>query len=252
MSTVDTTVGRFVWHDHVSGDPEGARRFYTELLGWDYEMFDAGSWQYPMIKVNGKTHGGFGPTQGDAPPHWLCHVAVDDVDAAAGRVEAGGGSIVAPAMDIPDVGRMVVVADPQGAVVSLYTSVSEGYEPAEGVFVWDEVLTTDVEAAKRFYGEVVGWETREMDMGPNGVYVLFSSGGADRAGCMSMPPGAEGVPPNWMTYIGTGDADATAAKAEDLGATIMREPWDVETVGRIAIFADPAGAVIGLFQPASS
>jgi predicted enzyme related to lactoylglutathione lyase len=250
MSTVDTKVGRFVWHDHVSGDPEGARRFYTELFGWDYELFDAGGWQYPMIKVNDTTHGGFGPTQGGAPPSWLSHVTVDEVDAAAARVEAAGGSIVAPAMDIPDVGRMVVVADPQGAVVSLYTSASDEFEPAEGVFVWDEVLTTDVEAAKRFYVEVVGWETRDMDMGPGGVYTLFSAGGADRAGCMSMPPGAEGVPPNWMTYIGTGDADAAAARAKDLGATIMREPWDVETVGRIAILADPTGAVIGLFQPA--
>ena len=132
MSTVKTAVGRFVWHDHVSGDPEAARRFYTELLGWDYDFFDAGDWQYPMIKANGTTHGGFGPTQGDAPPHWLGHVYIDDVDAAAERVEAAGGSIVAPAMDIPDVGRMVVVADPQGAIVSLYHAVSDDFEPAAG------------------------------------------------------------------------------------------------------------------------
>jgi uncharacterized protein len=249
MSTVDTKVGRFVWHDHVSGDPEAARRFYTELFGWDYDMFDAGEWQYPMIKANGTTHGGFGPTQGDAPPHWLGHVYVDDVDAAAGRVEAAGGSIVAPAMDIPDVGRMVVIADPQGAVVSLYHSVSDDFEPAEGVFVWDELLTTDVEGAKRFYGEVVGWETRDMDMGPGGMYTLFSSGGADRAGCMARPEGAENIPPYWGTYLGTDDVDATAAKAKELGASFLMEPFDVQTVGRLAIFADPTGAVIGLFHP---
>ena len=252
MSTVKTAVGRFVWHDHVSGDPEAARRFYTELLGWDYDFFDAGDWQYPMIKANGTTHGGFGPTQGDAPPHWLGHVYIDDVDAAAERVEAAGGSIVAPAMDIPDVGRMVVVADPQGAIVSLYHSVSDDFEPAEGVFVWDELMTTDTEAARRFYGEVVGWENRDMEMGEGNVYTLFSSGGNDRAGGMPIPPQAEGTPPNWMTYIGTGDVDATVDKAKKLGATVHMEPFDVATVGRLAIVADPTGAVFGLFKPLES
>ena len=113
---------------------------------------------------------------------------MDDVDAAAGRVEAAGGSIVSPPMDIPDIGRWAVVADPQGAVFSLYASAGE-LEPAEGVFVWDELMTTDIEAAKRFYAEVVGWEAREMDMGPNGFYTIFSSGGADRAGGMPRPRG---------------------------------------------------------------
>lgn len=249
MSTVETKVGRFVWHDHMSGDPDAARRFYTELFGWDYEMYDAGNWQYPMIKANGTTHGGFGSSQGGAPPHWLGHISVDDVDAAAGRVEAAGGSIVAPAMDIPDVGRMVVIADPQGAVVSLYSSVSDDFTPSEGVFVWDELLTTDVEAAKRFYSEVVGWETRDMEMGPNGVYTLFSLGGADRAGCMPRPENAEAMPPNWLTYLGTGDVDGTTAKAKELGATILMEPFDVMTVGRLSIIGDPTGAVVGLFQP---
>jgi uncharacterized protein len=248
MSTVETAVGRFVWHDHISGDPDGARSFYAELLGWDFEVWKAGEWDYPMIKVNDTTHGGFGPAQGGAPTHWLGHVLVDDVDAAAGRVEAAGGSIVAPAMDIPEVGRMVVVADPQGAVFSLFASAGEP-QVSEGVFVWDELTTTDVEDAKRFYGEVVGWESRDMDMGPNGVYTMFSSGGADRAGCLPRPESAQEVPPNWMTYIGTADVDATAEKAKSLGATMMMGPSDVETVGRLAIFTDPTGAVVGLFSP---
>ena len=126
MSTVETTVGRFVWHDHMSGDPAAASRFYSELLGWEIEVWKPGEMDYPMIKVGDQQHGGFGPAQGGAPPHWLGHVAVDDVDEAAGRAEAAGGTIVAPAFDIPEVGRMVVVADPQGAVLSLLTWASAG------------------------------------------------------------------------------------------------------------------------------
>ncbi len=248
MSTVETAVGRFVWHDHMSGDPEAGRRFYEELLGWGFEVWKAGEWDYPMIKVDDVTHGGFGPAQGGAPPHWLGHVLVDDVDAAAGRVEAAGGTIIAPPMDIPEIGRMVVVSDPQGAVLSLYASAGDP-QSSEGVFVWDELITTDVEGAKRFYGEVVGWEAREMDMGLNNVYTIFSSGGADRAGCMARPEGAGDIPPYWMTYLGVGDVDATAEKAKSLGATFMMEPFDVPTVGRLAIFADPTGAAVGLFYP---
>ncbi len=250
MSTVETAVGRFVWHDHMSGDPAATSGFYTQLLGWELEIWKPGEMDYPMIKAHDQTHGGFGPAQGGAPPHWLGHVAVDDVDEAAGRAEIAGGRIVAPAMDIPEVGRMAVVADPQGAVISLFTSAAEPPR-SEGVFVWDELMTTDVEAAKGFYGEVVGWTSRDMDMGDGFVYTLFSSGGTDRAGCMARPDGVE-APPHWLTYMGTDDVDATAAKAESLGATTIRSPFDVPGVGRLAIFADPTGAAFGLFKPSES
>jgi predicted enzyme related to lactoylglutathione lyase len=247
MSTVETAVGRFVWHDHTSGDPEAAKTFYAELLGWDYDVWKAGEWDYPMIKVDDQTHGGFGPSQGGAPPHWLLHVLVDDVDAAAERVKAAGGSIIVDPMDIPEVGRMVVTADPQGAVVSLFASAGDP-PTSEGVFVWHELMTSDIEGAKRFYGEVVGWETEDMDMGEGLIYTIFKTGEAQRGGGMPIPEGVE-APPAWMTYIGTPDADATWAKAESLGAEAIRTPFDVPTVGRLAIFKDPTGAVIGIFTP---
>lgn len=249
MSTVRTSVGRFVWHDHLSEDREAATRFYSELLGWEIEVWKPGELDYPMIKVGDESHGGFGPAQG-APPHWLAHVRVEDADAAAARAEGAGGRILAPAFDIPEVGRMAVVADPQGAVLSVFTPGAGEWEPAGGVFVWDELMTSDVEAAKRFYGEVVGWEARDQDMGEAGAYTLFSSGGEDRAGALPIPPGLE-APPHWLTYLGTADADATAARAAELGGIVQREPFDVLTVGRIAVLADPTGAYVGLFQPAS-
>ena len=80
MSTVETAVGRFVWHDHISDDPAAASGFYEKLLGWEIEIWKPGEIDYPMIKVDEQTHGGFGPAQGGAPPHWLAHVIVDDVD----------------------------------------------------------------------------------------------------------------------------------------------------------------------------
>ena len=156
--------------------------------------------------------------------------------------------MVAPAMDVPEVGRMAFVTDPQGAVLSFFAPAGE-MTPTEGVFVWDELVTTDVEAAKRFYGDVLGWESRDVDMGNNFAYTLFSSGGADRAGAMLQPQGSEGAPPAWLTYLGTDDVDGTIEKARSLGVTsVFMEPTDIPTIGRSAVFADPTGAVVGLYK----
>lgn len=246
MSTVETAVGRFVWHDHLSEDSEAATRFYGELLAWDFAVWEPGEMDYPMIKVGGEMHGGFGPAQG-APPLWLGHIQVEDVDAAAARAEGAGGRIVVPALDIPEVGRTVVVADPQGTVVSLFAPAG-GPPAGEGVFVWDELLTTDVEAATRFYGEVAGWTTGKVDMGEGAVYTLFRSGEVDRGGAFPLPEEAQG-PPYWLTYVGIDDVDATMARARELGASTVMEPLDVPEVGRFAVLADPTGALFGLFRP---
>jgi hypothetical protein len=250
MSTVKTAIGRFVWHDHISNDPDKARDFYSKLLGWKTEVFKPGEMDYPMITVDGEMHGGFGPAQGGAPPHWLGHIGVEDVDETVSRAEAAGGSILAAPMDIPEVGRMAVMRDPQGAVFSVFSSASEEWTPTEGVFVWDEVHTTDVEGAKAFYGEIIGWSANDRDMGEGLTYTMFESGGEQRAGGMTiMQPE---MPPNWLTYIGTDDVDAKCKQAEELGARKLMGPMDIPGVGRSAVLTDPTGAAFALFTPAES
>jgi predicted enzyme related to lactoylglutathione lyase len=253
MSTTDvkTAVGRFVWHDHISTDVEKAKTFYTELLGWKIETWKPGAMDYPMISAGGQQHGGFGPAQGGAPPHWLGHVLVEDADETAARAEAAGGRIVAPAMDIPDVGRMVVIADPQGGAISAFSPQTDA-PASEGVFVWNELLTPEVDAAKSFYTEIFGWTTSEMDMGQAGTYTIFRRAGeVDTAGCMQKPDDVPG-PAFWLTYVGTDDVDGTAAKAASLGATIQVPPTDIPNVGRFAVLIDPTGAAIGLFKGSGS
>jgi predicted enzyme related to lactoylglutathione lyase len=249
MSTVKTAIGRFVWHDHVSNDPEKAISFYSELLGWETEIFKTGDADYPMIKANGATHGGFGPSQGGAPSHWMGAIGVEDVDEAARKAEAAGASVVVPPTGIPDTGRFAVLTDPQGAAFSVYSSASEDSSPSEGVFVWNELHTTDVDAAKAFYGELFGWSPNDQDMG-DFTYTIFESGGEQRAGAMPEPSG--GLPPMWMTYIGTDDVDATCKRAEELGAQKHAGPDDIPGVGRFAVLSDPTGAVFALFRPTSS
>jgi uncharacterized protein len=251
MSTVKTAVGTFTWHDHVSDDAAKAQEFYTQLLGWEIEIWKAGEFDYPMIKANGQQHGGFGPAQGGAPAHWLGHVLVEDVDETASTAEAAGGRILGEPMDIPEVGRMAVIQDPQGAVISAFSPVGE--PPAsQGTFVWDELLTSDVGAAKSFYGEIFGWKSSDMDMGEGRTYTLFNKADdANVAGCLAPPPGSE-APPHWYPYLATDDVDQTTAKAKELGATVYMEPTSMPDVGRFSVLADPAGATFGLLQASAS
>ena len=112
-----------------------------------------------------------------------------------------------------------------------------------GALSWCELMTTDVEAAKRFYSELFGWELEEVN--PAGVpYTIVKANGAGVGGIMAIPPQAAGMPPKWGSYITVGDVDATARKAKDLGATMCVEPMDIPGVGRFCVFTDPQGASI--------
>jgi predicted enzyme related to lactoylglutathione lyase len=256
MSTeTQTAIGRFVWHDHQSHDVEKAKNFYTELLGWDLEAFDPEGMNYPAIKVGDQMHGGFGEAAEGFPSYWLGHVLVEDADETAEKVKGAGGTIHYGPADIPQVGRFVVFADPQGAVVSAFASSTpaEG-PPAEGVFVWNELATSDVDAAKTFYGEIFGWTSRDMDMGGNMTYsILEASGGGDVGGLMALTDDmkAGNVPPNWLTYLGTDDVDATTEKAGELGAKVFMPPTDIPEVGRFSVLQDPAGAAFALYKSAT-
>lgn len=118
-----------------------------------------------------------------------------------------------------------------------------------GTVYWNELMTSDVEAAKAFYGPVMGWSFSIMPMG-EGEYVLFMPEGSDKpaGGMMQFTDGPTNI---WFTYIAVDDVDVAVEKARTSGGVILREPFDVPTVGRIAILQDPTGAAIGWMTPAS-
>ena len=116
--------GAFCWNELATTDAAAAKKFYTELFGWQLKEGDAAPGPYTEIVAGGRPAGGIfqmGKEFGEAPPHWTVYVAVDDVDASARKVEELGGKIRMPPMDIPDVGRFCVITDPSGASLSLIT-----------------------------------------------------------------------------------------------------------------------------------
>ncbi len=251
MSTVGTQVGRIVWHTLNTSDVEKAKDFYTQLLGWETEVWKPGGMDTPIITVNGAGHGDYQSAPEGVPSHWLAHVQVESADEALRRAETHGAEALAPPMDIPEVGRIAVIRDPQGAVFSAYTPETEG-PGGEGVFAWDELISDDVESSKRFYADVVGWTTDGMDMG-DFVYTIFKRSEEDQgsAGMLPKPDGMQ-MPNAWVTYVATDDVDATVVKATELGATVFMPGTDIPDVGRIAMLSDPTGAAFGLFTMTES
>ena len=124
--------------------------------------------------------------------------------------------------------------------------MAEQTTTATSTFCWNELMTPDPEAAKRFYTQLLGWTSRESDLGEAGTYTIFSSGGKDCAGMMKTPD--EHVPPTWLSYVTVEDVDASTSKAESLGAKICVPPTDIPDMGRFSVLTDPTGAAIALYK----
>lgn len=123
-----------------------------------------------------------------------------------------------------------------------------GYAP--GTFCWVELGTSDSEGAKQFYTDLFGWDFTDNPIGTGMVYTMLKQGGKKVGALYKMPSEmtAQGIPPYWISYVWVTSADETAAKAREAGGTLIKEPFDVSTVGRMAIVRDPTGAVFALWE----
>jgi uncharacterized protein len=193
------------------------------------------------------------PAGAEHPPHWLAYIGTPDVAETTALAERMGAKVWVRLMDIPTVGLMSVMQDPQGAMFAVYRPASLPPSlPAEAKvseFCWNELATTDVDAALAFYGRLFGWEKQSVhDMGHMGLYIEYGLPGLPLGGFYTKPPEMPG-PVNWLAYVRVADIDAALARAKAGGAAVLLEPVVVGGGGRAAVFADPQGAAIGLFEP---
>ena len=120
-----------------------------------------------------------------------------------------------------------------------------------GIIHWSELITNDVAAAKSFFCEIAGWQINEMPM-PDGTYYVCMAGEKPAAGIVSGEMiGQPDHPPTWMTYIAVDDVDAACSKTGETGGQVLKDPFDVPGIGRIAMIKDPTGAVVGIMTPAA-
>jgi uncharacterized protein len=247
------TQGTPNWVDLQTTDQPAAKAFYTGLFGWTYDDQPMGEGAvYSMAKLGDQDVAAIAPQSPElkaagVPPMWNTYIAVDSADDAAAKVEAAGGQVAMPPFDVMDAGRMAFVTDPSGAAVAFWQAnqhIGASLVNESGTLTWNELITTDPAAAK-FYEQVLGVTTSTMDMG-TGAYTLFHVGDQMVGG--STPPPMEGVPNHWHVYFAVDDADATAAKAAELGGSVMVAPFD-SPVGRMAVLTDPQGAVFSIIKP---
>jgi len=248
--------GTHIWYELLTTDAEGATAFYEAVVpGWKVGPPSPQHHGYREINIAGDGHAG-GIMQldeemlaGGAKPVWLGYVAVDDVDAAVARIEAKGGQVHLPAFDIPNVGRIAMVADPQGNPFYVMRGATEAPSTAfstteEGHVNWNELTAADPVAAREFYGELFGWTSDEfMPMGELGEYRFLAHNGAT-IGAVS--PCIQGSPAGWRYYIRVPSISKAAEAVKANGGQVAMGPHEVPGGDHIIIGKDPQGAEFAL------
>jgi predicted enzyme related to lactoylglutathione lyase len=239
------------WVDLTTPDQGAAQQFYGGLLSWAFEDMGPDAGGYVMCMLNGKQVAGMGPMMGEGVPSmWSSYVATGDADATAKAVESAGGSILAPAFDVMEAGRMAVFTDSTGAAISVWQArqtIGAQLVNEPGAFCWNELATRDVEGAKQFYQAVFGWDAETSDM--DGMsYTEWKLEGKSIGGMMPMGDrfGAE-VPPHWLVYFAVDDTDSSVSKVTELGGQIVAAAMD-SPAGRFAVVSDHAGAMFGIIK----
>lgn len=246
--------GVFSWVDLTTSDIAGAHAFYHGLFGWQADeqpVGDSGT-AYTNFRIGGYTVAGGGQMQpemlaGGAPSVWVSYVNHSDIDAVAERAAAAGGVVFLPPMDVLDAGRMALIQDPTGAPFGLWqpkTHVGAQVVNQPNSFVWNELQTSDRERARAFYQEVFGWTDRLDDTG----YVTWHDGDRVQCGAIQIGDDWGDVSPHWLVYFLVDDVDATAACALELGGKVHHGPSAAGELGRLAVLADPQGAIFAAIK----
>jgi len=252
--------GEFIWYELMTPDPDASKAFYDDVVGWTIGDKPDGGMDYRMIGAPDGFVGGVLALDADmiaggAGPTWMGYFGVDDVDASVAAVTAAGGQVHLPANDIPGVGRIAMVSDPQGVPIYVMRGFSDETSTAYsrsgmGHVSWNELQTTDDAAALAFYDATFGIKkVGAMPMGELGDYsFIANSEGGDAIGAvMKTMPGAR---PGWGFYFRVPDIDAAKARVETAGGTVTHGPMEVPGGEWVFNAIDPHGAHFGLVAPA--
>jgi predicted enzyme related to lactoylglutathione lyase len=246
--------GEFCWFELATSDQNSAKQFYSKLFDWQINDQPMGPDQtYTMLEKNGKSVGAlYGMEQArisaGVPPHWNTYIASANVDESARRAKELGASIVQEPFDVMDVGRMATIKDPTGAVFSVWQAKQhKGADVVDetNAFCWYELNTHDTDAAKNFYGKLLGWQA-----GGSPEYTEWKNGEKHIGGMMKIQPEWGPMPAAWTNYVMVENVDNTTSKAKQLGAQALMGPADIPNTGRFAVLQDPQGAVFAVYEPA--
>ncbi len=257
----DLLHGRFVWSELMTTDTKAAERFYSRVVGWKTQPFPGSEtsetpythWMAGERAVGGLTAPPAETKAGGAPPSWSIYVGVRGADAAAAHARSLGGKVLVPPGDIPKVGRLAVLSDPQGASFSILQPDGPsptGPEPAPAPLEisWRELATPDLDGATAFYEALFGWEMlKTNDMGSMGIYRSFGRFGRSLGG-MHRKPADIPAQPRWLIYAMVPDIEAAVAAVRAERGKVLNGPMEVPGGHLVAQILDPQGATFALHQ----
>lgn len=258
------------WVDTSQPDPEAAATFYGGLFGWDFKdaMPPGSAGKYFIASLRGGNVAAVGSQSENGPPTatWNTYVWVEDADEAVAKARDAGGRVVTDPFDVFDAGRMAVLTDPEGAAFCVWQAMQhKGAQVVNepGSLNFNGLNTRDVQGAQSFYGSLFGWEALGLEGGAQmwrlpgyGAFLEKSNPGLrERMAESGAPKGFEDVvatlnpiaddqpdaPAHWSVTFAVDDADATAAKAKELGGQVIVAPFDAPWV-RMTVISDPQGA----------
>jgi predicted enzyme related to lactoylglutathione lyase len=229
--------GTFSWAELQTSDADGAKAFYGETFGWDFDdqPVPDGS-VYTMALRDGKRVAALFASE--RQPHWNCYVTVASADATAQAAAEHGATIVQEPFAVMDVGRMAVFTDPGGAALAVWeprSTIGAELVNTPGALTWVDLVTSDPAAAASFYEPLFGWVTEEIPQ--SGGYRVIRNGDRPTGGMNPVPE----VNQNWLPYFGHDDVDRLAEEVSGRGGVLRNGPIQMPA-GRIAAFTDPQGA----------
>lgn len=239
--------GTFCFADLGTDDRDAAASFYGGLFGWTAEASQGG---YTMFTLEGKPVAGMFQAPEGYPISWLSYISVEDADAVTAEARALGASVPLEPRAVSDeaeIGRSGLLTDPQGALVALWEPglhVGAGLVNEVGTMVWNQLATSDVEAAKGFYSELFGWTIEPVDDAQGDYWNWRNRDGWLNGGVMALPD--EGAP-HWQAWFTVEDAAGAVARAQELGGTEVVPAAQTPLGGDVAVVRDPTGAAFVVF-----
>lgn len=239
------------WYELATSDPKAAEDFYAAVLGWTWTDSGTPGMTYMLASIGKSSIAGMMAAEPGQPQAWSIYTAVDSADATAALAESLGARVIVPPSDIPGTGRFAILTDPQGAAFGILQPLpmADG-STGGGAFDlqknghgnWNELVSTDAEAAMAFYGKLFGWTvSRRMEMGPGMTYLIFARDGTDIGGAFSAP-GA----PFWKPYFGVESCKDAAGTLTARGGRVTRGPDQVPGGAFTLQVTDPQGVALAL------
>lgn len=249
--------GTFIWADLATTDARGAKKFYSELFGWQTDDRPMGNGMvYSILKKDGHDVGALYEVDKSAAtgqsihPRWDSYILVDDVDKKVEEARKLGAKVLTEPFDIFDEGRMAMIEDPVGAGVCFWQAKNRtGADRFNevGALCWNELHTTEVDKAKSFYEKLFGWKTVPMDMGAGGQeYLRFDNGERPNGGLLGAYA-TKGQPGYWLAYFTVKNIKESIKTTKQHGGKVVFGPMDFE-FGSLAVITDPQGGYLGLWQ----